>query len=89
MHDSSEDGETDSVALPAYPISGFSWVVLKTDQADKSRGGTLANLLWWLVHEGQTYSGPLFYAQLPAPVVTQDEEKLRGITSGGQPLLAT
>src|SRR5262249_43027769 len=35
----------------AYPISGFSWVVLKKEQADKTRGAAMTNLFWWLVHE--------------------------------------
>ena len=44
-------------------------------------------LLWWLVHDGQSFSKDLFYAPLPANLVKADEEKLRGITSGGKALM--
>ena len=71
----------------AYPISGFSWVLLHQKQTDQSKGEALANLLWWLIHDGQGYSADLFYAPLPAPVVKLDEEKLRGVTFQGKVLL--
>ncbi|HVC33529.1 MAG TPA: phosphate ABC transporter substrate-binding protein PstS [Chloroflexota bacterium] len=70
-----------------YPISGFSWVILRQKQTDQARGAALVNLLWWLVHDGQSYSSALSYAPLPAPVVKRDEDKLRSVTFQGKPLL--
>ena len=72
----------------AYPISGFSWVVLHQKQADKAHGSALVNLLWWLIHDGQNYAKDLYYAPLPSAVVKLNEEKLRGVTYEGQPLLS-
>jgi phosphate transport system substrate-binding protein len=70
----------------AYPISGFSWVVLHQNQKDASRGEVMVNLLWWLTHDGQQYSKDLFYAPLPQQVVSKDEQKLSSIQANGQPI---
>jgi phosphate transport system substrate-binding protein len=74
-------------AASAYPISGFSWVVLHQKQADATKGAALVNLLWWMIHDGQNYAKDLFYAPLPDAVVKKNEEKLRSVTANGQPLL--
>lgn len=71
-----------------YPISGFSWVVLHKNQKDKGKGEALTDLLWWLVHQGQSFAPALYYAPLPNAVVARDEERLRGVSYQGQPLLS-
>ncbi len=70
----------------AYPISGFSWVVMRQDLKDSARGQALVDLLAWLVHDGQQYSSDLNYAPLPAPVVNKVDQVLDTITAGGAPL---
>ncbi len=67
----------------AYPISGFSWVVVYQTQTNTAKGQALANLLWWMTHEGQMYATPLNYAQLPAPIVTAAEAQIKSMTCGG------
>lgn len=71
----------------AYPISGFSWVVFHERQSDRARGEALVRLLWWLIHDGQSFAPALFYAPLPAAVVRRDEEKLRSVTVDGRSIL--
>jgi phosphate transport system substrate-binding protein len=71
-----------------YPISGFSWVVLFTNQSDAARGKATVDVLNWLIHDGQQYGKDLDYAPLPAPVVELATAKLQTVTAGGQPLLA-
>jgi phosphate transport system substrate-binding protein len=71
----------------AYPISGFSWVILHKNQKDQVRGQTLANLFWWMIHDGQSFSKDLNYAPLPAAIVKLGEEKLRGVLVDGKPAL--
>ena len=68
----------------AYPISGFSWVVLHQNQKDSARAQNMVNLFWWLTHDGQQYSKDLFYAPLPQQVVTRDEQQLSSIKVNGQ-----
>lgn len=71
-----------------YPISGFSWVVLATDQTDPAKGAALVNLLYWLIHDGQQFGADLSYAPLPSAVVEQATARLQTVTANGQPLLA-
>lgn len=78
---------TNAPGAGAYPISGFSWVLVYREQQDCDMASALARFLWWGVHEGQAYSTPLHYAPLPAGVVARCEAKLRSITCGGKPAL--
>jgi len=75
----------------AYPISGFSYIVLFREQAyhqrSKEKAESLARFLWWCIHEGQREAGPLFYAPLPRQAVLVTEKILRSLAYAGQPIL--
>ncbi len=71
-----------------YPISGFSWVIVYQAQADQNKGIALAQLLDWMVTDGQKLGADLFYAPLPDQVVTLDRAQIRKITFQGKPLLS-
>ena len=66
----------------AYPIAGYSWVIVYQHQSDPQKGKALATLLWWMVHQGQQYAEPLFYAPLPATMVSHDEAQIHRLTGG-------
>ncbi len=72
----------------AYPIATFTWILLYKDQSNAGKGKALVDFLWWAIHDGQKSAQDLDYAPLPPQVVTALEQTLRGITSGGKPLLA-
>ncbi len=78
---------TNAPGAGAYPLSGFSWVVVRRDLPDCETAVPLARYLWWAVHEGQAFSAPLHYAPLPPAVVSRCEAKLRSITCDGKPVL--
>ena len=67
----------------AYPISGFSWAVVYQNQSNADKGQALANLLWWMTHDGQQYATPLNYVPLPATIVTKGEAQIQSMTCGG------
>jgi phosphate transport system substrate-binding protein len=75
----------------AYPISGFSYIVLFREQAyqqrSKEKAHALARFLWWGIHEGQREAAPLYYAPLPRQAVLVTEKILRSLTYAGQLLL--
>jgi phosphate transport system substrate-binding protein len=75
----------------AWPISGFTWLLVYEDQnynnRDRKRGETLANLLWWVIHEGQNFAEALHYAKLPEGAKKSAEEIIKGIHFNGQKLL--
>ncbi len=66
----------------AYPISGYSFVIVYQKQDDTAKGQVLANLLWWMIHDGQQYAASLHYAALPATMVARSEAQIRAITCG-------
>ena len=60
----------------AYPISGYSWVIVYQQQDDAARGEALANLFWWMLNDGQRY------AALPDTMVARSEAQIRAMTCG-------
>ncbi len=66
----------------SYPISGFSWAVVYQHQTNASKGEAVANLLWWMIHEGQQYSTALNYVPLPAAIVSKGEAQIKSMTCG-------
>jgi phosphate transport system substrate-binding protein len=78
---------TNSDNADAYPISTFTWTLTYTDIGDKSKALAVARFFWWSTHDGQAFAKDLGYAPLPKDVVAKAEDKIRSITSGGQPVL--
>lgn len=78
---------TNSDNADAYPISSFTWTLTYAEIPDKGKAIAIARYFWWSTHEGQAFAKDLGYAPLPAAVVAKAEEKIRAITSGGQPVL--
>jgi len=68
----------------SYPISGFSWVIVYQAQTSADKGQAVANMLWWLTHQGQQYSTALSYVPLPSGIVTKDEAQIKSMTCGGK-----
>jgi phosphate transport system substrate-binding protein len=69
------------------PITGFSWLMLYKDEADKTKGTAMVDLLYWLVTDGQQYGSNTHYAKLPANIVKNDITSLKTVTSAGSALL--
>jgi phosphate transport system substrate-binding protein len=74
-----------------YPIAGTTWVIVYKDLSkvlkSQDRANALVDFLWWSIHEGQNDAAPLFYGQVPAGLLAQDETAVRSINWAGQPLL--
>jgi len=77
-----------SAANDAYPICGFTYILLYKEQKDATKGAAVVNYLWWAINDGQQYAEPLFYAPLPDSVVQLDENLLNSITCQGKQLHA-
>ena len=78
---------TNSPNAQAYPIVGFTWILVYQNQTDKTKGTELVNMLWWAIHDGQAFNNALTYPQLPAAAVTKAEALIRSIKYQGTPLL--
>jgi len=78
---------TDSSNPQAYPIAGFSWLLVYQRQTDYTKGKALVDMMWWGIHDGQQYATPLDYAPLPPDAVKKAEAEIRSITYQGRALL--
>lgn len=66
-----KDYRVDLVNQPgknAYPIAGFTWLLVYKNQADKVKGKALVDFLRWELAKGQKMAPALLYAPLPANV---------------------
>jgi phosphate transport system substrate-binding protein len=71
----------------AYPIAGFSWVMLYTSYSDAPKGKAVVYLFKWLVTDGQKDGVDLQYAQLPAAVQNLALANLKLVKAGGAAVL--
>lgn len=83
---------TNSSAPDAYPISGFTWIILYGEQAyngrTKAQAEETAKFLQWLISpEAQAVAQSVNYAPLPEKAVELSNKILKSITYEGQPVL--
>jgi len=74
-----------------YPIASFTWAIIYKEQnyggRSKERASDLLKLLWWNIHQGQTYCEALTYAPLSKAAVKAAETVLKSATYGGKAIL--
>jgi phosphate transport system substrate-binding protein len=49
----------------AWPISGFTWLLVHGDNKDQAKGTAIVNFLRWALTDGEKMAEPLDYAPLP------------------------
>lgn len=74
---------TDSSNPNAYPISGFTWLLVYENQTDAAKADAVAQLTWWMLHEGQKFALPLEYAPLKGAAVKKAEALVKKIKVSG------
>ena len=75
---------TDSDGKNAYPIAGFTWLLIYKDMKDAAKAKALVNFLKWAMEKGEAYASDLYYAPLPKEVVKLCEKKIASITANGK-----
>ena len=71
---------TDAGGKDAYPICGFTWLLIYKDMKDKSKAQEIAKFLKWAMTDGQSYAKDLYYAPLPEAVAKLCLKKIDTIT---------
>jgi phosphate transport system substrate-binding protein len=71
----------------AYPISGFTWLLVYEKQTDAAKATALTRMLWWATHDAQSFNSDLGYAPLPLPAIQKAEVLIEKITINGKPAL--
>lgn len=80
---------TDAAGDDAYPICGFTYLLLYQDMSylkNKDQATALLKYAHWCITEGQAMAKPA-YSPLPTEVQAKVEAKLKSIVFDGQPLL--
>jgi phosphate transport system substrate-binding protein len=71
----------------AYPIAGFTYILLYSKQKDPEKGKALKGFLSWSLDAGQKLASALDYAPLPEEVIEKARKRLDSVTGPtGEPL---
>ena len=71
----------------AYPISGFTWLLVYQAQTDAAKAMAVTRVLWWATHDGQAFNAGLDYAPLPTDAIKHAEVLIKSITVNGKAAL--
>ncbi len=67
---------TDAAGKEAYPISGFTYLLVWQKSPDPVKGAKLVDFLKWAVKDGQKFAEGLHYAPLPTALVPKVQTKI-------------
>lgn len=70
---------TNAPGRNAYPISSFTWLLVRERSGDQQRAQMLNDFIRWALTDGQRYCAELGYAPLPAEVVGLELAALKRI----------
>ena len=69
---------TNAGGAEAYPICGFSWVVVRVNQSGEN-GKALVDLLKWMMDKGNAEVSTLYYAPFPDSLVSKIKAAIKTI----------
>jgi phosphate transport system substrate-binding protein len=70
---------TNAPGKDAYPVSSFTWLLIPAQSKDAAKGKILADLLNWIVNDGQKMTADLAYAPLPASVAAKVKDEIKQV----------
>ncbi len=79
---------TNAPGKDAYPIAGFTWLLVHRDSKDSAKGTAIVNFLRWSITEGEKMAGPLDYAPLPRGVQERVLKSIDTLTVNGAKISA-
>ncbi len=78
---------TNAPGAQAYPISSFTWLLVRPNTKDPVKAKALRNFLAWMVTpEAQNMAKVLLYAPLPQEVVGLVTERIKTLKGAGKPI---
>jgi phosphate transport system substrate-binding protein len=76
---------TNAPGASSYPISSFTWLLIRRDNADAAKARQIRDFLGWMISpEAQQLATDLHYSPLPAEVVTLVKSRLATLRAGGR-----
>ena len=70
---------TNAPGAGAYPISTFTWLLIPSKINDPAKKKAITEFLTWMLKDGQSMTGALSYAPLPASVVAKETQQIAQI----------
>jgi phosphate transport system substrate-binding protein len=67
-----------------YPISSFTWILIRKTYPDPAKARELMKFLWWAVNDGQAQAPRLGYAPLPKALVPWIQARLETVSVSGR-----
>jgi len=78
---------TNAPGAESYPISSFTWLLVRPDMKDVAKAKALKTFLAWMITpEAQQMAAALDYAPLPGPVATLVEARIKTLKAQGKPI---
>lgn len=78
---------TNPEGADAYPISSFTWLLIYRDNPKEEAATRIRDFLRWMITpEAQDQARRLFYAPLPARVVSLIDARIPTLRTGGRPI---
>ncbi|MEO8453247.1 MAG: phosphate ABC transporter substrate-binding protein PstS [Gemmatimonadota bacterium] len=79
---------TNAPGAESYPISSFTWLLIRPDTKDKAKAKALRDFLAWMItDEAQKMASDLSYSPLPKPVVALIQERIKTLKAEGKPIV--
>ncbi len=76
---------TNAPGADAYPISSFTWLLVRKDNRNPAKAKLIRDFLAWMITpEAQKMAADLHYAPLPSPIVALIESRLPTLKAGGK-----
>jgi phosphate transport system substrate-binding protein len=75
---------TNPTGPQAYPISSFTWFLVRKDYPDATKARELIKFIWWSETEGQAQAPRLGYAPLPQQMRPWIKARLGTVSAGGK-----
>lgn len=76
---------TNAPGATSYPISSFTWLLVRRDNPDAAKARLIKDFLTWMITpEAQQMATELKYAPLPAEVVTLVRTRLASLKAAGR-----
>jgi len=79
---------TDSPGADAFPISSFTWLLVRKTYPDAAKARELVKFIWWAINDGQAQAPRLGYAPLPKAMTPWIEARLKSVSVDGKPVWA-
>jgi phosphate transport system substrate-binding protein len=74
---------TNAEGAGAYPISGFTYLLVYKNYDDQAKGKALSDFIMWALNDGETMAKDLTYAPLPAEVQQKALAKVKLMNHNG------